>query len=344
MDDALLPLFDPTYQPNQLDLSSYSLDQAILMLESMITIRLSETIIANAKKDALIGGPVHLGVGQEAVAVGVSQSLTNSDRVFGAHRSHSHILALGLDPYLLFAEVLGRHDGASKGMGGSMHLYSKDIGFFGSVPIVAGTVPLAVGAGLSAKRLCTTDLAVAYLGDGACEEGIVHESLNLASQLSIPVIFVVENNLFASHMHLSERQPLSSTSRFAIANNIKSLTVDGNNVVDVANAFSNLASHAREGNGPGFLEAITYRWYGHVDWRLDIDVGIERSETDLANWKRRDCISRLTHAIESHFSFDVDFTSRSRRIELMLNDLWENALSSPYPPHSQLYSSVFTDQ
>ena len=202
-------------------------------------------LCANGKRDSLIEPSSSWS--WTSSSIGVSNSLI-MQIVFLAHTDLIHIL----EPYLLFAEVLGKHDGASKGMGGSMHLYSKDIGFFGSVPIVAGTVPLAVGAGLSAKHLRTTDLAVAYLGDGACEEGIVHESLNLASQLSIPVIFVVENNLFASHMHLSERQPLSFTSRFAIANNIKYHTVDGNNVVDVANAFSDLACHARNGRGPGF--------------------------------------------------------------------------------------------
>lgn len=337
-------LFDPRFLVDEIDISSYSLPPALSLLESMIQIRLVETIIADAKRDSLIGGPVHLGVGQEAVAVGVASCLSSTDRVFGAHRSHSHILAMGLDPYKLFAEVLGRSDGVSKGMGGSMHLFSKDIGFYGSVPIVAGTVPLAVGAGLSAKHLKTSDLAVAYLGDGACEEGIVHESLNLASQLKIPIVFVVENNLFASHMHLSQRQPLRSTARFAKANDIDSFTVDGNNVVEVASSFLKLADRARSGHGPGFLEAVTFRWYGHVDWRLDIDVGVERSENDILLWKKRDPILRLSKSIIQHFSADIDLDSITSRINAGLIDLWNKALSSPFPPHSQLYSCVYSDE
>ncbi len=123
---------------------------------------------------------MHLGVGQEAMAVGVSEGLRRSDKVFGAHRSHSHVLALGSSIHDLFAEVLGKDTGLSRGMGGSMHLWDGPVGFFGSVPIVAGTVPLAVGAALAAKLTGTDDVGVSYLGDGAVEEGVVQESLNLA--------------------------------------------------------------------------------------------------------------------------------------------------------------------
>ena len=137
------------------------------------------------------------------------------------------------------------------------------------MPIVAGTVSLAVGAAMAARLQQTGDISVAYLGDGACEEGVVHESLNLASVQGDPVIFVVENNMFASHMHISKRQPIGLTSRFAFANNIPYSVVDGNNVISVATAFKELADKARLGEGPGFLEAVTYRWFGHVDWRED---------------------------------------------------------------------------
>ena len=186
----------------------------------MMLIRHSEHKLAQMKKEGMIGGPVHLGVGQEAIAAGMTQHLNASDRVFGAHRSHAHLLAINPDCYKLFAEVLGKATGFSKGMGGSMHLFDQSSGFYGSVPIVSGTVPLAVGAGFASKLQDNETVAVCYLGDGAVEEGVVHESLNLASVFSLPVIFVVENNLFASHMHISQRQPANFTARFAEANNI----------------------------------------------------------------------------------------------------------------------------
>ena len=167
----------------------------IRMLKSMIIIRKTEQQLAKAREEGLIGGPVHLGAGQEAIAVGISESLRPSDKVFGAHRSHSHLLALNPNFYKLFAEVLGKKTGFSKGMGGSMHLFDKESGFYGSVPIVAGTVSLAVGAAMAAKMQESNDIGLAYIGDGAVEEGVVHEALNLAKIQNAPMYFVIENNL-----------------------------------------------------------------------------------------------------------------------------------------------------
>jgi pyruvate dehydrogenase E1 component alpha subunit len=191
---------------------------------------------------------------------------------------------LNPDFYKLFAEVLGKVTGFSKGMGGSMHLYDQPNGFYGSVPIVAGTISLAVGAAMAAKMQGTDDVGVAYIGDGAVEEGVVHESFNLAKIQNAPMLFVIENNLFASHMHISLRQPSDMISRFAIANEIPHKVIDGNDVVEVFNSAKELISDMRAGKGPRFLELVTYRWYGHVDWRDDVDVGVERSLDDIDNW------------------------------------------------------------
>jgi pyruvate dehydrogenase E1 component alpha subunit len=309
----------------------------------MYLIRRAEQQLAIGRRDGLIDGPVHLGVGQEAIAVGVSVALRNSDRVFGAHRSHAHILALGSPVRALFAEILGKETGVSKGMGGSMHLLDQSVGFYGSVPIVAGTVPLAVGAGLAAKLTNSGDVSVAYLGDGAMEEGVVHESLNLARIQNIPMIFVVENNLFASHMHISVRQPKDSTARFAYANDINFKIVDGNDVVAVEAAASELIEKARKGEGPGFIEAVTYRWYGHVDWREDIDVGVNRSQEDVSNWRARDPIDRLKRAM---IEFDIWSDEQDAQLNASLQDeidkAWNLALSDPYPDQSELLSRVYS--
>ena len=263
----------------------------------MFRIREAEKIIALGKKEGKIGGPVHLGIGQEAIAVGVSHSLKTTDKVFSGHRSHAHLLALGSDSRKLFAEILGKSTGLSKGMGGSMHLIDKEVGFLGSVPIVAGTVPLAVGAALASKLRKDKSVAIAYLGDGAIEEGVVHESLNLAKVLSCPIIFVMENNLFSSHMHISLRQPSDLTARYAEANNIYHETIDGNDVIQVALSIKNAVHNAREDMSPAFIECVTYRWLGHVDWREDIDVGVSRSKTEIREWKKRDPINRLERTL-----------------------------------------------
>ena len=311
-------------------------------LDSMIRIRTAEQLLAAKRSQGLIGGPVHLGVGQEAIAVGVSDGLHTTDAVFGAHRSHSHLLALGSPVHRLFAEVLGRETGASHGMGGSMHLWDGSVGFFGSVPIVAGTVPLAVGAGLAARMRGTGDVAVAYLGDAAVEEGIVHESLNLASVTNARVLFVVENNLFASHMHISQRQSGAFTARFAKANGMPYDVVDGNDVVAVARSTQALIDKIREDDGPAFLEAITYRWYGHVDWREDIDVGVNRSEEDLRNWRNRDPVRRLEEAMVSADLWTGQEGARLReKIALEAERAWAQAMNDPYPPDSALLDCVY---
>lgn len=311
-------------------------------LSGMLRIRAVERRLADGRRDGLIGGPVHLGVGQEAVAVGVSTSLKPTDRVFGAHRSHSHVLALGADTRRLFAEVLGRDTGLSRGMGGSMHLWSQKHGFYGSVPIVAGTVPLAVGAGLAAKLSGSTDVAVAYLGDGAVEEGVVHESLNLSRMLQAPVLFVVENNLFASHMHMSIRQPKDATARFAAANDMPFEIIDGNDVVAVWRAAARLVQHSRSGGGPGFLEAVTYRWYGHVDWREDIDVGVNRSKVDVENWRNRDPVARLARAMTGAGLLGEDeLRSITDEIVAGVNADWARASEDPYPAADALLGRVY---
>ncbi len=328
--------------PRDLGACEFSSQIAHSLLCNMLLIRLAENQIAEGRRLGFIGGPVHLGVGQEAVAVGVSSSLRPSDRVFGAHRSHSHLLALGSSVQSLFAEVLGRSTGHSHGMGGSMHLWDQPKGFYGSVPIVAGTVSLAVGAGLAAKLQKNGDVAVAYFGDGAIEEGVVHECLNFARIKDLPVIFVVENNLFASHMHISMRQPSDSTARFAKANGIPEYVVDGNDVLAVSKAAEDAVNRARNGGGPSFIEAITYRWYGHVDWRDDIDVGVNRSQSDLAKWKRLDPIARLRDAM-----YVKDYWSPEKHLELELKltceieDAWSNAIKDPYPLAESLLQMVY---
>ena len=335
-------LADPTQHQEPIDIRGEQPEVLVRRLRALLTIRAVEDQLARMRRESLIGGPVHLGAGQEAIAVGVSESVRRSDKVFGAHRSHSHVLALGASIRGLFAEVLGKDTGLSRGMGGSMHLWDGPNGFYGSVPIVAGTVPLAVGAALAAKLTGSGDIGVSYLGDGAVEEGAVHESLNLARVLDAPVLFVVENNFFSSHMHIRLRQPFNSTARFAAAHGIPFEIVDGNDVVAVSRAAAGLVARARNGQGPGFIEAITYRWYGHVDWRQDIDVGVNRSTEDLANWRRRDPVDRLKRAMEQAGLWSDD------RHERMIADIaedvamaWEQAMSDPWPAPDALLGRVY---
>lgn len=223
-----------------------------------------------------------------------------------------------------------------------MHLTDVENGFIGSVPIVAATVPLAVGAGLAKKMDGGGKVAVAYFGDGAMEEGIVHESLNLATNLKVPIVFVIENNLYASHMHISERQPFSSTIRFAEANGIKNLCVDGNDALNLLHAFTELVDHSRNACEPVFLEALTYRWLGHVDWREDIDVGITRSKTEISEWKKKDPIKKFVNAVEQQFPEIIAHEIQMNdEIDNLIEISWQKAIDSCPPEGSALLEKVF---
>ena len=332
MKNELKELSNPKKYDKPISIKNQDIGSLKKMLRSMTLIRKTEQQLAWGRKNGLIGGPVHLGAGQEAIAVGVSQSLQKTDRVFGSHRSHSHLLALNPDFYRLFAEILGKKTGFSKGMGGSMHLWDQPSGFYGSVPIVSGTVPLAVGAAMAAKMQNKNDIGLVYVGDGAAEEGVFQESLNFAKIQDAPILFVIENNLFASHMHISLRQPSDMISRFAIANEIPYKLVDGNDVVAVAEAAKELINDIRSGKGPRLIELVTYRWYGHVDWRDDVDVGVERSLDDIENWKERDPITRLSDSMIAEGLWNQEQEDElNNELDEQIKVAWGKAMNDPYP-------------
>lgn len=309
-------------------------------LRTMLLIRTVEEQIADGVKDGTIRCPCHLAIGQEACAVGVATHLTADDRAFGAHRSHGHYLALGGSAYRLLAEVLGRSTGASKGMGGSMHLVDRPHGLYGTVPIVAATIPIAVGAGLAARLDGRNAIAVSFFGDGATEEGAFHESMNLAVMLKAPVLFVCENNLFSSHLHIRLRQPMDSTARYAEAHGVAWRRVDGNDLVAVAAAAGELVARMRRDSAPGFLELVTYRWRGHVGWREDEDVGVQRKESLLA-WKGRDPIRRLADALVGAGHAEPNLVERLHaEVKAEVETAWRRALGDPYPAPDALLDAV----
>lgn len=338
-------LVNPKKNQEPIEVGGYPGNFLYELLEGMVLIRISEEKLAKERKSLAIKGPVHLSAGQEAIAVGVSANLSSNDRVFGAHRSHGHILALNPSPYKLFAEVLGKETGFSRGMGGSMHLIDKESGFYGSVPIVSGTVALAVGAAFDAKRNKTEYIGVAFIGDGAVEEGVLHESLNLSRILPAPTLFVVENNLYASHMHMALRQPTISTTRFAEANSIKNRMIDGNNILDVYENSKTLIEESRRSGNPSFLEAFTYRHYGHVDWRKDVDVGVERSQENIDQWLKRDPIKRLFIGMkEKNLISEKDLVDLEEKIKQNVNFSWNKAIKDPFPKEEELLLRVYSDE
>lgn len=293
---VLGPLADPAVGHEPVALRGASPERLRHQLELMMLIRRAEERVGALVTSGQARCPCHLAIGQEACAVGVAAAVLPGDYAFGAHRSHGHYLALGGDVDAMFAEILGRATGCSGGMGGSMHLVAPEQGLLGTVPLVASTIPIAVGAALAARLASSRALAVSFFGDGATEEGTFHEALNLASAMKLPVLFACENNLFSSHLHIRFRQPTDSVARHAKAHMIPYEVLDGNDVCAVTEAAERAAARARGGGGPTFLEMVTYRWRGHVGASEDIDVGVKRGEA-LRFWKDRDPIRRLREAM-----------------------------------------------
>ncbi len=335
-------LADPSSHQAPLEVAGVDPTTLHKFLADMLTIRITEETIGALVEQGLAKTPCHLAIGQEAIAVGTSASLTNADRIFGGHRSHSHFLAMGGDVFGLVAEILGKANGVSRGMGGSMHLYASSIGFHGCVPLVGATIPMAVGAALAARMDGADAIAVSYFGDGAAEEGVFHESLNLAASQRLPILFVCENNLFSSHLDILLRQPSDRIARFAEANSIRSRTIDGNDVLAVAAAARDLVANARAGQGPAFLEAVTYRHRGHVGPKDDIDVGVRRTMTELNKWKLRDPVTRLLEGMRVRGLIDErGFESLREAIRRKVAEARSRAEAAPYPPSSALLGAVY---
>ena len=310
------------------------------MYRTMALIRRCEERIADLCDLGEVRCPCHLCIGQEAIAAGVCGALSDTDYVWGGHRSHGHYLAKGGDLKALVAEILGRTTGCAGGRGGSMHLIAREVGILGTVPLVAATVPLAVGAALASKLRRDPRVSVAFFGDGATEEGHVHESLNLAALHRLPVIFVCENNFYASHLHLAERHVLDNLYRIGEPHGVSGERVDGNDVLAVYEATATAAERARRGDGPTLLECRTFRWRGHVGPALDLDVGVGR-RGELGAWQERDPIARAAQQLAADGVTNGELERVTDEVQALVDEAVEFARRSPYPSPETLSDHVY---
>jgi TPP-dependent pyruvate/acetoin dehydrogenase alpha subunit len=258
----------------------------------MSRIRMVEEEIARRYSDQKMRCPVHLSVGQEAIAVGVSAALTPADQVVSTHRCHAHYLAKGGNLVAMLSELMGRETGCCGGRGGSMHLFDLDVGVLLSLPIVAASIPVGVGAALALKQEGKPNVAVIYLGDASLEEGTYHESANFAALKKLPAIFVCENNLYSVYTPLNERQPQRPLTELGHAHGMPTSHIDGNDFHAVHTASVEAVMRARAGEGPTFILADTYRWREHCGPNYDNDLGY-RTPAEFAQWQERDPVARL---------------------------------------------------
>lgn len=313
-----------------------------MMYVTMLRIRVFEEKVADLVSKREIVCPCHLYIGEEAVAVGACSALSQDDWVFSTHRSHGHYIAKGGDINALVAEMYGRATGCSKGRGGSMHLASPDMGLPGSSAIVAGIIPLALGAALAFSLQKRGAVSVAFFGDGAAGEGTFYESLNFAALRRLPVIFVCENNLYSTHMPISSCLADTRIYQKAEVFNMLGVRVDGNNVVEVYKAVNKATEDARCGKGPTLIECMTYRWMGHVGPSDDLDKGL-RSKEELEYWRNRCPIKTFEEFLSKQgILSESEKTNIRGSIEEEIEQAVIFAKESPYPhPDENETLSVF---
>jgi acetoin:2,6-dichlorophenolindophenol oxidoreductase subunit alpha len=310
----------------------------------MKRIRLCEESLIEPITSGDIRCPVHLYSGEEAVAAGVCAALEKNDYVFGNHRSHGHYLAKGGSMDAMIAEIYGKETGCSRGRGGSMHLIDPERGVMGVAPIVAGTVSLAAGAALASKIRKDKRVAITFFGDGATGEGVLYEILNFAALKKLPVVFVCENNLYSTHLPVSEIRVDSKISEIAKPFQIETYTADGNDVLEVYDLAKKAVEKCRNNEGPVFLEFLTFRIRGHVGPK----DSIKGTKTDIRpkslidSWIKNDPILRFKkHLLDNDILSDDEIL----QIDLLCEKEVENANifanKSRMPNKSELDKYVF---
>lgn len=293
---------------------------------------------------SLLYGPMHLMLGQELVMAVLASFFSHrecGDVIYGTHRSHGCLLALEESPATLFAEIMGKQTGCSQGMGGSMHISSPSNGFLGSNPIIAGVIPMAVGSALKLKP--GTGVAIAFFGDGACEEGILHESLNLAATWQVPAIFLCINNHKASHMHIDERQTSSSMSRFALPHGIKHYTAFGVDVDHLIYVYRHAIQYARESRCPVFIEVNVTKISDHIGQGVDNKYAhYEDGELHVGGYIDP-CMLLEDALVTRSFATQEEISTMKKTIKDLVDVTWQQAVEDPFPTKKQLYQFLAKD-
>jgi pyruvate dehydrogenase E1 component alpha subunit len=318
--------------------TSPDLARLVGMLRTMLLIRAFEEKADELFALGRIHGTMHLSLGQEAVAVGVCAALRADDYILSTHRGHGHCLAKGAEPHLMMAEFLGKETGYCRGRGGSMHIADVRGGNLGANGIVAGGLPIATGVGLSIQMRRTGQVAVAFFGDGAANEGAFHESLNLAAIWTLPVVFVCENNQYAMSMPARRAMRVERVSDRAAAYGMPGVTVDGMDVLAVHEAAASAVERARAGGGPTLLECVTYRYKGHSK----SDRQRYRGRDEVEAWRARDPIARLRARLADAGALDEAEANRlAAEAAAVIEDALRFAEAQPEPDPATLLEDVY---
>ncbi|KAA8679078.1 thiamine pyrophosphate-dependent dehydrogenase E1 component subunit alpha [Clostridium sp. HV4-5-A1G] len=299
------------------------------------TRRFEEEVFEFYKK-GLMPGLAHLYLGEEAVAAGTCAALDENDYIGSTHRGHGHLVARGADLKKMMAEILGKEAGYSKGKGGSMHIMALDKGILGANGIVGGGIPIATGAAYSSKLRNSGQVAVTFFGDGASNEGTFHESINMAAAWDLPVVYVIENNLYGISVDTRRVTKEHQLSKRAVGYGIDGVTIDGNDVFTVYESVKKAVDKARAGEGPTIVECLTYRWQGHHVG----DPGTYRPEEEVKHWKENEPIKKLE---SFNLLTEKEISEIKEKVEAEIKEAVKFAEESPYPKAAEAFDDVFVD-
>lgn len=324
-----------------MNVKTYSKDQLLAWYETMYRMRRFEEEVFEFYKQGLMPGLAHLYIGEEAVATGVCAALNDSDFIGSTHRGHGHLLARGADIKRMMAEILGKVDGYCRGKGGSMHIMAMDKGILGANGIVGGGIPIATGAAYMAKYKNTGQVAVSFFGDGASNEGTFHESINMAAAWDLPVIYVLENNLYGISVDIRDVTNTPNVADRAIGYGIPGVIVDGMDVTEVYEAAKAAIERARSGAGPTLIECKTYRWQGHhvgdpATYRK------RKSETEKEDWMAKcpiDCLK--AEMLSTKKAKASDFEAIETAVDKEIEEAVNFAKESPYPDVSEVFDDIY---
>jgi len=309
------------------------------MLQRMLTIRRFEERVKKEFAASRVKGFVHLYIGEEAVAVGICSNLRDDDYVTSTHRGHGHCIAKGIEMKPMMAELFGKRTGTCKGKGGSMHISDLTLGMLGANGIVAGGVPHAVGAALSAKYRGTDQVAVAFFSDGALNQGVLHESMNLASIWKLPVIFVLENNQYAESTSIKYATSVEDPLTRAASYSIPAERIDGMDIMAVFEASAKMVARARRGEGPSYLLCDTYRYMGHFEG----DDQKYRTPEEVNEWRRVDPISRFKKSLmEQGYLSEEKYKEIDDSILKEVDEAVDYAEKSDWPSPDEVMDDIYS--
>lgn len=314
-------------------------DVLIPLYRQMLVIRRCEEQLARSYQAGLIPGACHTYVGQEAIATAVCAHLRHDDAVFSTHRGHGHALAKGVPPRQVVAELYGRATGCSQGRGGSMHLFSPEVGMMGTSGIVGPCILQATGAGYSFKLLKTDRLGVAFFGDGAVNNGAFHEGLNLATIFNLPVLFVCENNMYATEVPFAYASKNPEVANRAAAYNLPGVAVDGNDVLAVYRVAGEAIARARKGGGPTLIECRTYRTRAHAEGMREAGY---RTIEEIESWKQRDPIAAFRKQLLARGYRAGELDKIDEEVKAQIQEAVEFADQSPWPDPATLMDHIYS--